>query len=442
MASPVLTPSASTALYLATTDWSIRRQPISIASLAGLAALAVGCVAGLLWDAVLFNALVTQWNMNDFGKFYYATTGWRAGLDLYAPNAASVLPMEQLAGLQLLNMNPPHFHLLMLPLTSMSPTGALQVWLIASLFACLVSVQMIAAELGVRWTPARILGTVCGALLFSGTQGFFATGQVSFLMLLPMTACWVSARRGQWGRAGLWLGLCASIKPFLLLFVPYLLMTRRTRALTSMALAIVCALLTGVIVFGAASYVSWLEALAASNQWTWFPMGVSMNAVFTRFLSQTPVYTPLADSPGLARLWVIPALAVGLVSLLHAARPRATAPDEPMQDGDPHTVDAPFATLLLAAQLMSPLGWVYYLWWPAGPLAALVVRGSSAEWNSRLLGGGLLALMLPPALTFLFQPLPGATLTVGSIYFWATLSMWMAAVSHRPRFSQVRPIAG
>lgn len=438
MSSPVLTPSASTALYVATIEGSARRTQAGVLSIAGLALLAVGCVAGVLWNAVLLNALVTQWNLNDFGKFYYAAEGWRAGLDLYAPNAASTLPMGQVAGMQMLNMNPPHFHVLMLPLTLLSTLAALQVWLVASLFACLLSVQMIASELGVRWTPALLLGAICGALFFSGTQSFFVTGQVSLLMLLPMTACWTSARRGQWGRAGLWLGACASVKPFLLVFVPYLILTRRTRALGAMAAAIAAAFSAGAIVFGLSAHVSWLRALAAADQWAWFPMSVSMNAVFTRFFSDTTAYAPVAIRPALIRLWVIPAIVVGLVSLAQAARPRATAPDEPMQERDPHSVDAPFATLLLAAQLMSPLGWVYYLWWLAGPLAALALRTASTTWSRRLLGFGLVGLMLPPALTVLFQPFAGATVTVGSLYFWATFSLWVVAVSHRPRLGFAR----
>jgi hypothetical protein len=427
-----LTPAASTALYLATADWSSRRRGMTMGTLAALAALATGCAAALVWDAVLFNALVTQWNMNDFGKFYYATIGWRAGADLYAPNAASALPVEQVAGIQLLNMNPPHFHLVMLPLSWLSPSAALQVWMMGSVFACLLSVQLIASELGIAWTPTRVLAAVCGALLFSGTQGFFATGQVSLLMLLPMTAAWVAARRGQWGRAGLWLGACAGVKPFLLLFLPYLALTRRRRALAGACAAIAGSVLAGVAVFGASAHVSWLGALAASQQWTWFPMGVSLNAVFARFLTETPVYVPFTISPWLARLWVIPAAAIGLVSLVLTARPRATAPDEPIADRDPHTVDAPFATLLLAAQLMSPLGWVYYLWWVAGPLAALVLRGSARARTALVLAAAILALMVPPALTSLLPSSSGATLTVGSLYFWATLSLWVVAVSHRP----------
>jgi hypothetical protein len=36
-------------------------------------------------------------------------------------------------------------------------------------------------------------------------------------------------------------------------------------------------------------------------------------------------------------------------------------------------VDRSFALLLLCALLVSPLGWMYYLWLAAGPLAALAL---------------------------------------------------------------------
>jgi hypothetical protein len=116
---------------------------IDIASLIGLSVL---CVIAFLWDLVLVRVMVTL-NMNDFGRFYYSARAFLAGQDMYAPSPATPLGAGQIGGAQqLLNLNPPHFHLLVLPLAQLSPNVAVTVWMLASTCALVVSLLVIGDE--------------------------------------------------------------------------------------------------------------------------------------------------------------------------------------------------------------------------------------------------------------------------------------------------------
>ena len=55
------------------------------------------------------------------------------------------------------------------------------------------------------------------------------TGNIALLLMLLITLGLADARHGRWGKAGSWLGLALSIKPFLLIFVPYLVLKGAAR---------------------------------------------------------------------------------------------------------------------------------------------------------------------------------------------------------------------
>jgi alpha-1,2-mannosyltransferase len=315
-------------------------------------------------------------------------------------------------------MNPPHFHLLVLPLARLSPGLAVTIWIGLSLFALVVSLLVIGREMKIQWTPVRVLAAAAGTLAFAGTQSFFVTGQLSLLLLLALTICWVAARHDRWPLAGALLGACLSIKPFLLIFLPYLLGTRRFRALTVTLVTAAGAFLVGLLVFGPAAYASWYRALAASGDWAWTVMNASAFGFFRRAFDAQPIATPLVIAPRLVRGWIAAAALVGIVTFIAAIRDRATG-----------AIDRAFGLLLVAAQLISPLGWIYYLWLPAGPVAAAAF-GSRPDGSRRRAARGLaiaaaIGFAWPMPLLMAFQPHAWATLLVASIYFWATLALWM-----------------
>src|SRR5262245_51864243 len=112
-------------------------------------ALAIVCAMSFLWDVVLVRVMVTL-NMNDFGKFYYSARAFLAGRDMYTPSPATQLGAGLLPGAQqLLNLNPPHFHLLVIPLAGFQPSLAVLLWMLANTLTLVLSVLIAAAELEV-----------------------------------------------------------------------------------------------------------------------------------------------------------------------------------------------------------------------------------------------------------------------------------------------------
>jgi hypothetical protein len=147
------------------------------------------------------------------------------------------------------------------------------------------------------------------------------------------------------------------MKPFLLLFAPYCAIRRDTRALATLLAGAGALLAIGLIVFGAGAYREWVEQL---SRVTWAPhyMNASVFAVAERVLGRTTIPgLDLSTIPKAVLLGVAIAL---ILSLTLAVAPRTSA-------GEAGT-DRAWAVLLLGALLVSPLGWVYYLWialWPS-----------------------------------------------------------------------------
>src|SRR5262245_28505683 len=135
------------------TEKTRRLRALGRATLA-IAALAL-CVGWLLYYAVLATYMVQRLHMNDFGKFYYSARLFLDGQDMYGPSPATAIPVAGTETRQFLNMNPPHFHLVMLPLAELPPGVALSVWSVINLLALILSLRLISRELGISWTRGR-----------------------------------------------------------------------------------------------------------------------------------------------------------------------------------------------------------------------------------------------------------------------------------------------
>jgi hypothetical protein len=112
------------------------------------------------------------------------------------------------------------------------------------------------------------------------------------------------------------------------------------------------------------------------------------------------------------------AVVVGAVTLMRSAHPRL----------EPERSDGDWAALLLAALLMSPLGWNYYVWIAVWPVAALLAH--HAPWRQPTMRDlwllpGLGGWLWWGKMTDWGQPHVVATLTAASVYFWALLALWI-----------------
>jgi hypothetical protein len=391
-------------------------------ALARTALLTAGCAILLSWNVLLVSAMVTKLHMNDFGKFYYSAKFFLSGSDMYQPSPASWIPISNATNVGFLNMNPPHLHLAILPLAYLSPNRALLVWFAMS-GVCLATVLvLIRKEVAIRLgSRAARLGAVGAFLGFSGTGMVMVTGQLSFLMALLLTLSWLAARRGKWRTAGVYLGVLASIKPFLLIFIPYLCMRRRRDAVVTAAVAFVGCFTLGFLIFGLAPHQEWIRTLGSVG-WEWAAMNGSLAGLLHRTLAPSPVFVPIVIAP-LVRtvLWTGGIGVIALVTFFVSWRGESRS-----------AVDRAFTILVLGALLISPLGWIYYLWLAVGPMTALFgvtsSRPSGTNLPTWLLRGAGLLLFVPVHATVLLQPSVAATATIASVYSWALLMLWLAIV--------------
>lgn len=385
--------------------------------------ISIGCL--LLWNIYLAIIMI-KLNMNDFGKFYYSALSFLQGRNIYDINPAMLIPVSALEYYIFLNLNPPHFTILILPLALFSPKIALLLWSLISLLFFLASFFIIFREVEVKFNSWRVVLLVIGLLAFAGTGTVVVTGQLSFIMMLLITLFWVDSRNDRWIRAAIYLGLAMSIKLFLMIFLPYLLLRKRWRAvIVASGVALACYGL-GIMILGWDNYRVWLHDLQLAN-WSWAAMNASVQGLFSRLLAPTPYFQPFFTKPALVKpLWLITGGLVGIVTLA------LTIPDKSRKE-----VDRNYALLLVAAQLISPLGWIYYSWLAFGPLIALGVSWYRAwqeqkEADRSLLKArnflmliALLGFLLPLNCLLNFQPNMFITFSLGSAYFWATLALWL-----------------
>jgi hypothetical protein len=391
-------------------DWALWRAPVTGVAIVVLLGLGVAVLRGQ-WQ--LSKATIEETDAQDFGIFYASVRHAVEGQGLYAPLPPRRQPPYYSGQL---NLNLPHTNLFFLPLAFLSPRQGLVGWAVASLVIFVWSTW--ASLRALRWRlPAVAWVALAVYLLAWGPAAAFSlTLQLSFLLMGPVTASWLAARAGRSTAAGAWLGIAASAKPFLLLVVLYLVLRRDTRALRACAVVSLLFVLAGLVVFGPHSYVDWAMQLPRVS-WASHYMNASLGGLVERLFG-SKYYGGFGDVPSV-KLFALPivSLAVGVVTLRAAVRPPRSAAGE----------DHAWAVLLLAAILLSPLGWVYYLWIALWPVTATI--GHQRPWHQPSVRDGWLVPGLGGWLWFRRmaawgQPSAMATATFASMYFWALVSLW------------------
>ena len=364
---------------------------------------------------------------SDFTIFYYTARFVRDGLPMYGLSPARY--GIQWAADHLGNLNPPHFQLLSAPLAYLSYGQALIAWVVANLVGLAAGLTVVARELRLKWSWTRFWLWGAFTLSLAPFTTVAVTSEMTFLLLVPFALGWSAWRREQWGRAGLWLGLCASVKLFLLLFIPWLAWHRRWRALAAFAGAMAAVIGAGMARYGVSPYWQWVATLRRVGWW-WLPMNASWQGLVSRALEGGATIAPLLRVGS-----IVPALALSgsAVIAVCALMRSGTRNDTAATDRD-------FLVVLLGAILASPLGWVYYLPLAYGPALGWVqagqgwhrLRGLGRGWQVAL-GAGIALLYVPHEATFAGQPSGLASITVASVYFWGVLSIWVTLAANPAR---------
>lgn len=255
---------------------------------------------------------------------------------------------------------PPTFLFLLWPFGRLQVLPALAAWTGLGLTAYCVA----------GW---RLIGRVWPLMLLSPTVLVGAiTGQVTFLMGAALMAgvIWLPKRALL---AGVVFGLAATIKPQVMVFVPFaLIFAREWRALGA---AVVAGTLVGLISL-AVHQGLWLEWIAAVRGFN----DLIMHEAWPAKISATPV--GFIKSLGVENRYILGAVSVVSIVAALAIVYRAFREDDPLQR---------YAALAIGYLLVAP----YALWYELALLQPVaVVAMLDRRWLNR--GAGLLAFALFP----------------------------------------------
>ena len=218
---------------------------------------------------------------NDFGKFYYSMVEWRDSGLLYGPNPATLIPVGPGRAEQFWNMNPPHFHFLIWPLTFFPIARAYLLWAFANVTVLVIAIIAIARTVPIRAGPAKWFGGSILAIASAPALSWAVTGQLTGLLVGAVTWIWLDLRSGRWIRAALMIGVVTSMKPFLVPLGLYLVFRRQWRAVFLAGVTLAASFVAGVTVFGVQAHRDWLHVLGDAR-WTGAVMNASIYAVVSR----------------------------------------------------------------------------------------------------------------------------------------------------------------
>ena len=417
-------------------DTTLRRVlPASTVALVGdlVRALLWGLVF-VVWVAFLqvylrmIRLTLADPSSSDFTILYYTARMVADGLPMYGESPARY-GVSWAAG-HLGNLNPPHFQILLAPLAWLPYGQALLAWVAVSLACLVAALVVIVRELGVPFTWTRLAGWGAVTIGLAPFTTVAVTSEITFVLMLPCALLWRAWRRGEWGRAGVWLGVLASLKLFFLVPLAWLALRGNARAIGAAAAAAAALVACGALVFGLDSYRLWAGSLGTVG-WQWMAMNASWPGFVSRVFESGGTIVPVVPVPAL----VAPLSVAGSAVVLGVTVLRVRQAPRSGRDGDRSLL-----ALLLAALLASPLGWVYYLPLAYGPILGWM--GAGDGWSAmRRLGApaltallaGLALLYLPQEVANAGQPSALSTATLASAYFYGTAALWLTLVTAHPR---------
>ena len=254
-------------------------------------------------------------------------------------------------------------------------------WLltVSSVAALGLSVWLTLRALG--WSGRRGLGAAlavtAAALWTEPVQRALHVGQVELLLMAVVIWDLCQPDRRWWKGAGI--GLAAGIKLVPLIFIPYLVLTRRFRHAGTAAATFAVLAGVGFAVLPQASWQWWFGAdflRAGRTGFVGFLANQSLRGMFTR---------ESASLAGGLWWWLAAAALAGAAGLVTAVRL--------------HRAGRPvygWLTCALTGLLVSPVSWDHHWVWVAPALAVLAdagVRASgAARWAYWVLGGALAAM--------------------------------------------------
>ena len=381
--------------------WESRWVQFAVAVLAGviLALSYVRTVGGELGDFDAYYA--AGWTVRHGEPLYEHAFAWRdAG---FAVNFPGERPLaDRYPGVNSSPfVYPSAFALAVVPLTLLPIETARVVWF-TLMFGCFIAAAFV---LSVIFFPARqasqqlamSLALAATLVVFQPTRASLSNGQVDAVLLLLISLSLLAFVRKQDARAGVWLALAASVKPFLGFLVLYYLWKGAARTVLAVIGLAGAILLLPAHYFGP-SVLSDFATVAlywSSQSFAVSPFNQSPYGLMLRVFTPNAFTVPLVEAPVLA-LVARGAITVGVLGVLMQMVSRSRSL--------PAThLGLEYGLTVVGMLLVAPLAQdIYYIHLVVPLIAVAATLRASWSWQLQPL-----ALAAGTAATSLYLSLPG-----------------------------------
>jgi hypothetical protein len=308
----------------------------------------------------------------DFYQFWAAGRDFRAGQSLYRDlqitrddhrgwlgNAPGL--RDHMVGLLPVNAYPPFATLIFIPLSYLTYSSAVDVWLLTSLVCVMIASGLIARELASPvWKIPVAMAIAAAATTSAAFAADVKVGNIGSLLLLLVTLCWVTGRRRMSGSAGFFAALATMLKLYPGVLVVFFALSDR-RAMCAMLAWLATFFAVALAVFGWDDHTRFLHRIPQSKQWYANPGNHSVFGWWHRLAVGQPAgipadpedatyprIVPVFDAPWLAGPGAS-ATAIVLTTLLFVLGRRHSCKDA--------LYDSLFAATVVLMTLASPICW-------------------------------------------------------------------------------------
>jgi alpha-1,2-mannosyltransferase len=288
-------------------------------------------------------------------------------------------PLYGWPGFENLKFTYPPFAAMAFTILTLAPfLTVASIWVAVNIAALVATVWMTFGGLGYRRGLVRMGATLLLAaplFLTEPVQRTLYLGQIEIVLMALIIWDQCQPDRRWWKGAGI--GLAAGIKLVPLVFIPYLVLTRRFRQAAVAAGTFALTVLLGFAVLPRDSGKYWLDGLFTQGGRTGFvgwEGNQSLRAIVTRFIGSVAAAQPV---------WLVIAVAVAAAGAAAAA----------ILDRAGHRMVG-LLTCALTGLLISPISWDHHWVWiaPATVVAAVYAvraRRSAARWALAGVAAGL-----------------------------------------------------